>query len=96
MHGKPPRAFECEQQGTQRPTWPGQREGLSARESEVIALVTQGYTNPEIAARTFITVNSVKTYIRSAYRKMGVERRAQAVRWGIEHGMLAELSEDPS
>lgn len=68
--------------------WPGQREGLSFRESEVIALITQGYTNPEIAARSFVTVNSLKTYIRSAYRKMGVERRSQAVKWGIEHGML--------
>jgi two-component system, NarL family, response regulator LiaR len=31
-------------------------------------------------------VNSVKTYIRSAYRKMGVNHRAQAVAWGIQHG----------
>ncbi len=68
--------------------WPGQREGLSAREAEMIALITQGYTNAEIAARSYITVNSLKSYIRSAYRKMGVERRSQAVRWGLEHGML--------
>lgn len=68
--------------------WPGQREGLSAREAEVVALITQGLTNPEIAARSYISGNSLKSYIRSAYRKMGVERRSQAVRWGIEHGML--------
>ncbi len=69
-------------------SWPGKREGLSLREAEVIALITQGYTNPEIADRIFVTVNSLKSYIRSAYRKMGVERRAQAVRWGISYGML--------
>lgn len=68
--------------------WPGKRQGLSAREAEVVVLITQGFTNPEIAARTYITVNSLKTYIRSAYRKMGVERRSQAVHWGIRHGML--------
>lgn len=68
--------------------WPGRREGLSLREAEVIALITQGFTNPEIAARCYISPNSLKSYIRSAYRKMGVERRAQAVRWGIDHGML--------
>ena len=68
--------------------WPGQREGLSAREAEVVALITQGFTNAEIAERSYITLNSLKSYIRSAYRKMGVERRSQAVRWGIEHGML--------
>ncbi|RGE23818.1 DNA-binding response regulator [Leucobacter sp. wl10] len=73
--------------------WPGQREGLSAREAEVIALITQGLTNPEIADRSYITLNSLKSYIRSAYRKMGVERRSQAVRWGIEHGMLLPKSE---
>lgn len=68
--------------------WPGKHAGLTLRESEVVSLVTQGYTNPEIAARCFITENSLKSYIRTAYRKMGVERRSQAVRWGIENGLL--------
>lgn len=68
--------------------WPGRHAGLSLREAEVITLITQGLTNPEIATRIFITLNSLKTYIRSAYRKMGVERRAQAVRWGLENGMV--------
>lgn len=69
-------------------SWPGRGEGLSAREAEVIALITQGLTNDEIAGRLFISGNSLKSYIRAAYRKMGVQRRAQAVRWGLEHGML--------
>jgi len=68
--------------------WPGKAHGLTSREAEVIALVTQGMSNAEIAVRSYITINSLKSYIRSAYRKMGVERRAQAVRWGMEHGML--------
>lgn len=67
-------------------TWPGEDAGLTAREAEVIALITRGFTNEEIARKSYISINTLKSYIRSAYRKMGVQRRAQAVRWGIEHG----------
>ncbi|MEY8566316.1 response regulator transcription factor [Corynebacteriaceae bacterium 7-707] len=72
---------------SRRGFWPGQDVGLTAREAEIIALVTQGLTNADIAERCYITINSLKSCIRSAYRKMGVERRSQAVRWGMEHGM---------
>jgi two-component system, NarL family, response regulator LiaR len=67
--------------------WPGRDLGLSARESEVIALIAQGLSNQEIADRAYLSINSVKTYIRSAYRKMGVQRRTQAVLWATEHGI---------
>ena len=84
--------------------WPGRGLGLTQRESEVLALITQGFTNQEIADRAYISINSVKTYVRTAYRKIGVSRRAQAVSWGIEHGFrpsrgrFAEVprSSDPS
>lgn len=66
--------------------WPGKDAGLTAREAEVIALITRGFTNEDIARMSYISINTLKSYIRSAYRKMGVERRSQAVRWGIEHG----------
>ncbi len=72
--------------------WPGRGAKLSAREAEVLALITQGYTNNDIAARSYLSINSVKSYIRSAYRKIGVERRSQAVRWGMENGMLPDTS----
>ena len=58
------------------------------RESEIIALITQGLSNQEIAERSYLSINSVKTYIRTAYRKIGVHRRSQAVAWGIAHGFL--------
>ena len=70
--------------------WPGQENGLSPREAEVVTLITQGLTNDDIARTCYLSINSVKSYIRSAYRKMGVERRSQAVLWGIEHGMLPD------
>ncbi|RLY91137.1 DNA-binding response regulator [Kocuria tytonicola] len=74
-------------EGIAPPDWPGRGEGLSAREAEVVALITQGFTNDEIARSCYLSINSVKSYIRSAYRKMGVERRSQAVLWGVQHGM---------
>jgi DNA-binding CsgD family transcriptional regulator len=66
--------------------WPGREHGLTARESEVLALITQGLSNQEIAERTYLSINSVKTYIRTGYRKIGVGRRSQAVAWGMRHG----------
>lgn len=66
--------------------WPGMAVGLSPREAEVIALITQGLSNQQIADRAYLSINSVKTYIRSAYRKIGVERRTQAALWGVANG----------
>ena len=67
--------------------WPGRKEGLTPREAEVIALITQGYSNADIASMASLSINSVKSYIRSSYRKMGVTSRTNAVLWGLEHGM---------
>jgi len=70
-------------------TWPGQSLGLSQRESEMLTFIVRGLTNDDIASRSFLSINSVKTYIRTAYRKIGVRSRAQAVAWGYEHGFLS-------
>ncbi|MCW2793537.1 MAG: regulatory protein LuxR [Nocardioides sp.] len=72
--------------------WPGRTHGLSNREAEVLALITQGLSNQEIAERTYLSINSVKTYIRTAYRKIGVTRRAQAVVWGMQHDFEPDRS----
>lgn len=66
--------------------WPGREEGLTPREAEVLALITQGLSNVEIAHRAHLSINSVKTYIRSGYRRIGVTSRTQAILWGVEHG----------
>jgi NarL family two-component system response regulator LiaR len=71
--------------------WPGKEHGLTVREAEIIALITQGLSNQEIAERSYLSINSVKTYIRTAYRKIGAERRAQAVLWGIRHGFEPDV-----
>lgn len=71
--------------GEQHPPYP--RHELSSREAEVVGLITQGLTNQDITERAYLSINTVKTYIRSAYLKMGVTSRSQAVRWGMEHGL---------
>jgi DNA-binding NarL/FixJ family response regulator len=64
----------------------GAEVGLTAREVEVLALVTQGLSNNQIAERLYLSINSVKSYIRSAYGKIGVKSRTQAVAWCLLHG----------
>lgn len=66
--------------------WPGRGEGLTDRESEILALITQGHSNIEVAALCCLSPNTVKSYIRSVYRKIGVRSRTQAVLWGVNHG----------
>jgi DNA-binding NarL/FixJ family response regulator len=70
--------------------WPGRREGLTDRESEILALITQGKSNAEVAALTYLAPNTVKSYIQNLYRKIQVESRTQAVVWGVRHGFLPD------
>ncbi len=71
--------------------------GLTPREAQILALITQGYTNVEIGKRLYLSINSVKTYVRGAYRKIDVERRTQAVAWGLQHGLGdAEMVRQPT
>jgi DNA-binding NarL/FixJ family response regulator len=70
--------------------WPGRGEGLSDREAEILALITQGKSNAEVATLTYLSPNTVKSYIRTIYRKIGVGSRTQAVLWGVEHGFTPD------
>ena len=68
------------------PTWPGQQFGLTARESEMLTFIARGLTNDQIAKHAYLSINTVKTYIRTAYRRIGVRTRSQAVRWALMNG----------
>ena len=70
--------------------WPGRGEGLTDRESEILALITQGKSNAEVAALSFLSPNTVKSYIRSLYRKINVGSRTQAVLWGVNNGFTPD------
>ena len=80
--------------GRVRPTsglnWPGRSEGLTDREAEILALITQGKSNAEVAKLTFLSPNTVKSYIRTIYRKIEVGSRTQAVLWGVKHGFTPD------
>ena len=52
--------------------WPGRGEGLTDRESEILALITQGKSNAEVATLAYLSPNTVKSYIRTIYRKIDV------------------------
>ena len=70
--------------------WPGRAEGLTDRESEILALITQGKSNAEVAKLTYLSPNTVKSYIRTIYRKINVASRTQAVLWGVESGFTPD------
>lgn len=70
--------------------WPGRLEGLTDREAEVLALITQGKSNAEVAELSCLSPNTVKSYIRTIYRKIGAESRTQAVLWGVAHGFTPD------
>jgi DNA-binding NarL/FixJ family response regulator len=70
--------------------WPGRGEGLSDREAEILALITQGKNNADVARLTYLSPNTVKSYIRTIYRKIDVGSRTQAVLWGVDHGFTPD------
>ncbi len=56
----------------------GPGDSLSLREQEVLALLALGYSNPEIASELFLSVDTVKTYVRRVFTKLGVNNRTNA------------------
>ena len=69
-----------------------ERAALTPREAEVVGLIASGLSNHEIACTTGLSINSVKSYIRGAYRKIHVTTRSQAVLWALRHGCVHEPS----
>jgi len=53
-------------------------EPLSAREGDILRLLTDGLTNEEIARALFLSVNTIKTHLKAIYGKMGVHTRREA------------------
>ena len=61
------------------------RETLSTREQEVLALIALGMSNAEIGSELFLSIDTVKTYVRRLYAKLGVKNRAQAALHAAGH-----------
>jgi two-component system nitrate/nitrite response regulator NarL len=61
---------------------------LSARELEILKLIAQGLSGPEIGAQLYISSSTVKTHVKSVLDKLGVNDRAAAVAEGMRRGLI--------
>jgi DNA-binding NarL/FixJ family response regulator len=68
--------------------WPGASLGLTQRESEVLALTVAGLSNRAIAQRLVVGEETVKSHLRSIYRKLDVGDRAGAVTVALREGVF--------
>ncbi len=67
--------------------WPGVRQGLTQRESEILSYVVSGLSNRGIAHKLVIGEETVKTHLSSIYRKLGVSDRTGAVATALREGI---------
>jgi DNA-binding NarL/FixJ family response regulator len=63
-------------------------DGLTARETEVLLLIAEGFSNQEIARRLHVSTATVKTHINNLFSKTGLKDRAQAVRYAFGKGLV--------
>jgi DNA-binding NarL/FixJ family response regulator len=68
--------------------WPGAHLGLTQRESEVLALLVAGVSNKAIAGKLFVGDETIKSHVRSLYRKLDVGDRAGAVATALREGVF--------
>ncbi len=64
-------------------------ETLTAREREVLALLSRGLTNKQIAQTLFLSVRTVEAHLRHIYDKLNVTSRTEAVLWAVQHDFEA-------
>jgi len=63
--------------------------GITPRELEILELIASGLSNREIAAKIFVSENTVKTHSSRLFDKLGAKRRTQAVRLGKQAGLIS-------
>ena len=63
-------------------------ESLTERETEVLQLLSQGLANKQIATSLGISEHTVKFHVSSIYTKLGATNRAEAVRLGVQGGLV--------
>jgi DNA-binding NarL/FixJ family response regulator len=63
--------------------------GLSEKELAVLVELCHGHTNKQIAARLWLSEQTVKFHLRNIYRKLGLKSRTEALRYAYEHDLAA-------
>ncbi len=63
-----------------------EREELTSREKDVLALIARGATNKEIASELFISENTVRAHVRTLMQKLRLENRTQLAVYGVREG----------
>lgn len=81
-----PRTSAAELRGRSRQA--ASRTGLTERELVILEQIAAGKSNDQIASDLFLSINTIKTNIRSAYRRIGVTSPSQAVLWGVGHDLV--------
>lgn len=69
---------------------PARSDGLSKRETEVLALCVEGYRNNEIAARLFVSVRTIETHKAHIAEKLSTRSRVDWLRYAREKGLVRE------
>jgi len=69
------------------------RTPLSQREREIVALVAQGYKNKEMAAKMFISEQTVKNHLHNIFDKLGVSDRLELALYAIHQGLHTAAKE---
>jgi DNA-binding NarL/FixJ family response regulator len=72
---------------------PRERNPLSAREREIVALVAQGYKNKEMAEKMFISEQTVKNHLHNIFDKLGVSDRLELALFAIHQGLHQNQNE---
>jgi len=66
-----------------------QQSLLTKREKEILLLITEGLTNIQIGEKLFISIDTVESYRKNLYSKLGVKNTAMLMRYAIENDLIS-------